>query len=574
LRRCLTLVALLAALAASPAALSQPTTTELMPAVTYSQEVRTIGGETVVLHVVVAPKPGGLYRLAPVLSEGDVTGRATLTEMQKPLAGSATVVGVNGDLFNWKLGYPTGLVMHEGLLAARPVSTRSSLAIGVDGLLRIARVGFFGRWALADGERRPLAQFNRPLEGNGVALFTSTWGSVTPVSKKAVDIVIDTFPKASVGTDLVGQVASVSEGGGTEIPREGAVVQAVGPLANELLSSAVPGSSFLVRLNLRPWWDDVADAIGGGPALIQDGKVVLPTSEHFTPSQLQPRAPRTAVGQLEDGRIVFVAVDGRSAASAGVDLRQLAEELVRLGVVNGMALDAGGSTELAFDGHVLNTPSDGQERALSNSLMVFYFGVYAAPPSEPVVSPNGDGAAETEQVSFKIVKASTVEARLVGPGGHVFYKDESPKEPGTYPFEVAKDVLKEGTWRWVVRATDQDGNKSKAERSFTVNNTLGFLELSKRALKVTKKRGATVGISFRVASRARVSVTIENQLGLVVRTLESRVLRKPGEVALSWDARSEPGAVVAPGAYTVSISATNNLGPVELSARVTVKRRK
>jgi hypothetical protein len=571
LRARLLLVSLTAALAATPSALAAPA--ELMPGVSYSNETRTIGGKTVVLHVVVAPKPGGLYRLAPVLSEGDVTGRQTLTEMQRPLSASATVLGVNGDLFNWRLGYPTGMVMENGVLAARPFTGRSSLAIGLDGLLRIARVGFFGRWALGDAPRRPLAQLNRPLEGNGVALFTPTWGKATPAAKRALDIVIGGFPKAEVGKDLAGQVQALSEGGGTAIPRDGAVLQAVGPIARELRSAAVPGTPFVARLNLRPWWEDVADAIGGGPALIQDGRIVVPNDEHFTPSQIRPRAPRTAVGQLADGRIVLVAVDGRSAASAGVDLPQLAAELARLGAVNAIALDAGGSTEMAFEGQVLNTPSDGRERALSNALMLFYYGVYAPPPSEPVLSPNGDGVAETERVSFKVVRPSTVEARLVGPKGHVFYKEESPREPGVYPFEVAKDILKEGTWRWVVRATDADGNKSKAERSFTVNNTLGFLELSKRALKVTKKRGATLRISFRVANRARVSVAVENQLGQVVRMLESRVLRKRGQVALTWNARTESGRVATPGVYAISVTATNGLGTVELEQTVTLRRR-
>ena len=144
---------------------------------------------------------------------------------------------------------------------------------------------------------------------------------------------------------------------------------------------------------------------------------------------------------------------------------------------------------------------------------------------------------------------------------------------GVYPFEVAKDILMEGTWRWVVRATDADGNKSKAERSFTVNNTLGFLELSKRALKVTKKRGATLRISFRVANRARVSVAVENQLGQVVRMLESRVLRKRGQVALTWNARTESGRVATPGVYAISVTATNGLGTVELEQTVTLRRR-
>ena len=47
---------------------------------------------------------------------------------------------------------------------------------------------------------------------------------------------------------------------------------------------------------------------------------------------------------------MLVAIDGGQTWSAGLDVRGLADELVRLGVVNGIALDAGGSTTLAFEG--------------------------------------------------------------------------------------------------------------------------------------------------------------------------------------------------------------------------------
>jgi hypothetical protein len=565
------LACLAAALVAAPAALGAPTTVDLMPGVTYTTETRTIEGKPVVVHVVTAPKPGGLYRLTPVLSDGEVAGRQTLTSMQSSLSKAATAVGVNGDLFSYTTDSSSGILMRDGVLVSRPVAKRSSLGIGPDGLLSIGRVGFYGKWAIGDAKRRPLAQLNRPLEGRGVALFTPVWGNATPAVKKAFDVVLSEVPPATVGADLTGQVVSVSQGGGTLIPKGGAVLQAVGPIAGELRSTAIPGTPFVARLDLKPWWEGVADAIGGGPALVQDGKVVLPTSEEFTPSQLSPRYPRTAVGQLQNGRIVLVAIDGGQTWSAGVDVRALADELVRLGVVNGMALDAGGSTTLAFDGDVLNTPSAGSERAISNALMVLYYGVYAPPPSQAVVSPNGDGVAEREELAYKVVKPSTVRARLIGPNGKVVWKERQQREPGTYPFQVAQEAFKQGRWRWVVNATDADGVKSKIERIFRVNNTLGFLELSSPTVKVRKKRGGSLGVSFEIAQRARVVVTVQDR-GRVVRTLLSR-WRSPGSVELTWDTRAEGGQVVLPGRYEIVVEARNKLGIVELSRPVDVRRR-
>ncbi len=98
---------------------------------------------------------------------------------------------------------------------------------------------------------------------------------------------------------------------------------------------------------------------------------------------------------------------------------ELAQAMVRLGAVTGSALDAGGSTTMAFDGKLLNRPSDPGRRALGRreSLAILYTGVYAPPPALAVVSPNGDGIAEQQQLAYKVVAPSTVTTSLVGPGG-------------------------------------------------------------------------------------------------------------------------------------------------------------
>ena len=71
---------------------------------------------------------------------------------------------------------------------------------------------------------------------------------------------------------------------------------------------------------------------------------------------------------------------------------------------------------MAFDGELLNRPSDpGGERAVADGLFVFYYGVHAPPPTQAVLSPNGDGVAESQSLSYKIVRPSTVTASLVGP---------------------------------------------------------------------------------------------------------------------------------------------------------------
>ena len=199
--------------------------------------------------------------------------------------------------------------------------------------------------------------------------------------------------------------------------------------------------------------------------IVRNRKPVWTAGEDFLPSQLAPRNPRTAVGQRADGKIILLAVDGRrSGFSVGMTNWELAQAMVRLGCVTASALDAGGSTTMAFDGKLLNRPSDpGGERSVAESLDVLYTGVYAPPPTLPVVSPNGDGVGERQVLSYKVVKPSTVTASLLGPGGATGFTETLARQPGTYTYAWPSTAKKRsaqdeplGRWRWVISATDND----------------------------------------------------------------------------------------------------------------------
>ena len=169
------------------------------------------------------------------------------------------------------------------------------------------------------------------------------------------------FPAATPEVDLAAPIVEArTDGGAVTIPAGGAVLVARGTAAAALRSEAVAGGTMTVNLGLKPSWPDMVGAIGGGPQIVANGAPIFRASEVFTTNQLGPRAPRSAVGQLRDGRILLVAVDGRQPGySVGLTNFELAQALVRLGAVTGMALDSGGSTTMAFDGKLLNRPSGG-----------------------------------------------------------------------------------------------------------------------------------------------------------------------------------------------------------------------
>jgi exopolysaccharide biosynthesis protein len=107
-------------------------------------------------------------------------------------------------------------------------------------------------------------------------------------------------------------------------------------------------------------------AIGGGPALIKDSKLMSWKGWLNT----NMRHPRTAVGWNKQ-HMFLVEVDGRQIdVSVGMTFQELADYLLKLGCEQAMNLDGGGSATLWALGTVRSSPSEGQERSSPNALVV------------------------------------------------------------------------------------------------------------------------------------------------------------------------------------------------------------
>jgi flagellar hook assembly protein FlgD len=571
LRRVL-IAALVAGVAAAPAQ-AQLNRVLLMPGVTYERQVQFTSHGPVAIHVMTAPRPGGLWSVRSQPAKDVVQGRERLTTMQANLSAAATVAGINGDVFSVADGRPHGMVLTGGRLVAPPTAERSSIGFTADGSLRVERVQFFGTWH-GTGQRRPLT-LNGVPGPNGVALFTPAWGPTTPAVPGSLMAVVQPLPLGAPNVDVRGAVAVAGQNGPVGIPPDGAVLVARGSSVARLAEEAPVGGGVTVRLLLSPTWDGVSEGIGGGPLLVRDGRAVFRHGEVF-PTTLLERGPRSAVAQLADGRLLLVAVDGkRRGYSVGMTNFDLAQVLVRLGAVTAAALDGGDSTAMAFDGKLLNRPSDPSgERAISNALLVSYAGVYAAPPSEAVLAPNGDGVADIQALSYKLPRPATVTVDLVGPGNVVRRLETGPKEPGAYSFTwsgTAPDgsAEREGRWRLSVSAVDDLGRTSSAERLFELNRTLGGLAVAPSVLRV-RANGPALAARFRLTRPARVTGRVETRAGAVVAVVSNARLGA-GAHTLTWRGRTA-GGLAHSGSYVFRVSAVNELGRAEIAQPFTVRR--
>ena len=105
-----------------------------------------------------------------------------------------------------------------------------------------------------------------------------------------------------------------------------------------------------------------------GPGLIVDGSISVTANDEV--GQAMASNPRTSIGYIAGNHYVFVVADGRTDASVGLSLLQLAEFLKTLGVTQAYNLDGGGSSTMYYNGRVVNNPTTNglkiSERAVSD----------------------------------------------------------------------------------------------------------------------------------------------------------------------------------------------------------------
>lgn len=114
--------------------------------------------------------------------------------------------------------------------------------------------------------------------------------------------------------------------------------------------------NILLKKKRIPW--DPAQAVGGGPVLIKEGKIRDTSQEEgFGESHLK-RHPRTAVGYIDDHTLLLMVVDGRQQSSAGVTIKELAQIMFETGCYAAVNLDGGGSSAMVAADEVVNIPVD------------------------------------------------------------------------------------------------------------------------------------------------------------------------------------------------------------------------
>ena len=321
------------------------------------------------IHVVKVDRLGGKFGLVSALAQGHIYGLATVAEQVESLgdAWGRPVAAINGDFFVIRSGPyqgdPSGLHVTQGELVSAP--TGASFWVDKEGDPHIGQVTAKFRATGSNGLDIAFS-LNQARADDAAVLYTPAIGESTRTGP-GLELVLEKSGEGDwlplrPGGRYQARISALNGQGDVRLTPQ-IMVLSIGPkLARGLPASAV-GMVISLHMKTSPDLTGVMTALGGGPVLLDAGE----SADWPSP---QPRHPRTVLG-WNDKQFFLTVVDGRQESlSAGMTYPELASLMSGLGCTHAINLDGGGSSTLWLDGHIMNSPSDGHERRVANSLIV------------------------------------------------------------------------------------------------------------------------------------------------------------------------------------------------------------
>jgi len=319
----------------------------------------------------------GRVDLRLVLAQDTVLGLETVPDMA--LRSDATAA-VNAGFF-LPTGEPAGLLKIGGEVVSEIAAQRGAVALVAGGFSRKPRLMFDQVSAsvvvdLGNGKTRrelPVDAVDTVRPPGALVLFTPRfWTDTRTPCDGGSEFVFEGHPLALTERR---EAACTSA-----IPRDGGVLAAGPGVPAERLAGLTVGTRVRTRAVYRTLngtkpadWEAAPDIVGGVGLLATAGRLVKDWApEKPRDGFTTERHPRTVIGTAGDGRIWLITVDGRNKTlSLGMSFAELQTLVTRIGLVDALNLDGGGSTTMVVKGAVVNHPSDATgPRRVSDSIIV------------------------------------------------------------------------------------------------------------------------------------------------------------------------------------------------------------
>ena len=328
------------------------------------QEIYTVeyDGKTENISLETALGKGQMYGFEPVSSQAK----------NAQTADKHVVAGINADYFD-KNGHPVDMMIQQGNIVSTSQTPLNELAVfGVtkDGKPLIGNPELKLSVQINGQDPYKINSVNRIRSANHLVLYTPSFASSTRTNELGTEAVVKIDAGQLNGHSvLTGTVTKVVANVGDEKLNEGEFVLSGHNFASQFLQTVKVGDKVEVKAEFLPAeWNNVIEAVSGRYHLVRNGAVL--------PQDVPGVHPRSAIGIKADGGVVTAVVDGRrNQYSVGLTLAEMGSLMKDLGAVQAFTFDGGGSSTLVVRDHgddnasLVNKPSDGTERSVSNSLL-------------------------------------------------------------------------------------------------------------------------------------------------------------------------------------------------------------
>lgn len=270
------------------------------------------------------------------------------------------VAAINGSFFQFMAGSvatPVGIVMINGRVLYDSRHRRTSFGINSDnevviGIPRLTTI------AVAPDLNKvvPIDGVNTRRGYHQAILYTTHFNDRTVTNRWGRDVIVR-------GKKVIGYTM-----GNAAIPRDGYVLSFHG-MGREVLKFLPPGTHMEVTtIPEEPRWDNLKFLITGGPHLVHRGRLYNTYfQEKFRRGVMYPNA-RSAIGITAQGQLLLATINP-GYRGGGITLSRLARLLVKLGAVEALNLDGGGSATLYVGGRVVNRTF--WNRPVNNALLIY-----------------------------------------------------------------------------------------------------------------------------------------------------------------------------------------------------------
>jgi exopolysaccharide biosynthesis protein len=298
-----------------------------------------------VVWLEINPRAGHISLKPMWTNQQTLSGTAPLIQTAQNYA---AIAAINGGYFNRNNRLPLGAIRRDNQWISGPILNRGAIAWNDAGGFYVGRLTLTETLVTSNNQRLPVILFNSGYIQNGIARYTSNWGTnYTPLSDNETII---TIQNNQVTNQLAGGKAGANP---VPIPQNGYLLVLRG---NAINASQLPtGTTVQITSTTTPAeFSRYPHIIAAGPLLVQNRQIVLDAkAEKFSDAFIRERAVRSSICTTTAGNLIIAAVHSR-AGGPGPTLAEQAQLMQTVGCVNALNLDGGSSTSLYLSGQLLD----------------------------------------------------------------------------------------------------------------------------------------------------------------------------------------------------------------------------